>query len=53
MRDEIENFAAALAEIEKGVEILSKQPHPDQERIEFWTRETIKLRERIAQEKQA
>jgi hypothetical protein len=50
MRDQIDKFAAALAEIEKGIRILSREPVPDQKRIEWWTREAAKLREQIAQE---
>jgi hypothetical protein len=45
-------FAAALAEIEKGIGILRAEPRPDQERIDWWTREAVKVREMIAQEKQ-
>jgi hypothetical protein len=50
MPDEINKFAAALAEIEKGIGILSRERYPDQKRIEWWTREAAKLREQIAQE---
>ncbi|HYW37496.1 MAG TPA: DUF2934 domain-containing protein [Terriglobales bacterium] len=48
MADEIKKLGADLAEIEKGIRELSKQPHPNQKRMEFWTREAVKLREQIA-----
>jgi hypothetical protein len=48
MTDEIKKLGADLAEIERGIRELSKQPHPNQKRMEFWTREAVKLREQIA-----
>jgi hypothetical protein len=53
MKNEIDPFEAALAEIERGIGILSKESRPDQKRIEWWRREAVKLREQIALEKQA
>ena len=49
MTDEIKKLGADLAEIERGIRELSKQPHPNQKRMEFWTREAVKLREQIGQ----
>lgn len=51
MTDEIKKLGADLAEIERGIRELSKQPHPNQKRMEFWTREAVKLREQIALER--
>jgi len=44
----IKKLGTDLAEIERGIRELSKQPHPNQKRMEFWTREAVKLREEIA-----
>jgi hypothetical protein len=51
MKDEIDPFEAALAEIERGIGILSKESPPDQKRIEWWRREAVKLKEQIAVDK--
>ena len=51
MADEIDKFAAALAYIEEGLKIMSKEPRPDQKRIEWWTREAATLRQQIAHER--
>jgi hypothetical protein len=48
MADEIKKLDADLAQIERGIRELSDQPHPNQKRMEFWTREAVKLREEIA-----
>ncbi len=48
MADEIKKLGADLVEIERGIRELSKQPRPNQKRMEFWTREAVKLREEIA-----
>ena len=60
MTDEIATLKAAkaafLAEIEKGIEILRTVPPLDrerQERIDYWIRLAVKLKEEIAQETQA
>ena len=60
MTDEIATLKAAkaafLAEIESGIEILRTVPPLDrerQERIDYWIRLTVKLKEEIAQETQA
>jgi len=49
MVDEINKLGADLAEIERGIRELSKQPQPNKKRMEFWTREAAKLREEIGQ----
>jgi len=49
MTDEIKKLGADLAEIERGIRELSKQPHPNQKRMEFWIREAGKVREEIGQ----
>jgi hypothetical protein len=46
-----DHFTAALEEIEKAIGILSREPHPDRQRIEFWTRKAVELREEIARQK--
>jgi len=48
--DAMDNFRAALAEIESGIEILSSQIRPDPSRIGRWRVIAFELRQRIVQE---
>lgn len=47
----IDNFKAALEEIERGIRILSSQIRPDQGRIDSWRVIAFELRQKIVQEK--